>query len=127
MKKLYVALLSIFFVTSVNANCPFTDRFTVSALNSTKILNAKTASNVHYEKISDTVFSLSCADSSSKDSGYLYIDVGYNSGNKCSLVIHDGPQKTEATLTTVICNDKISFAGMNHGFASHDYTLLFVD
>lgn len=108
-------------------SCPFTDSFSLNGPVGTYILNASSEGNLKITKPSSTYFSLSCGDDQKSNSGDVFVDIGISDNNKCSLTIHDGPYEMNPTVSTVYCNGKLKYAGMDHVYGSYTYTLKFIN
>lgn len=105
--------------------CPFRDKFTLSVPDQVKILSAIPQGNVYYTQKSDNYFELSCAHSSDL-SGELFIKIGYDNDNQCSLIVRDGPFELNPSVSKIYCNGtKLAYIGMDHIRGTYDYILKF--
>lgn len=133
MKKMTRSLLAAVITGCLTMNaaanvCPFTDHFVIESTVPIYVINASTKGNLSYEQITANYFRLSCGSTSSTAGGDLYLEVGLNNSQKCSLVIHDGPYVMNPAITDIYCggaNGTLHFMGLDHPFGSYNYTLKF--
>lgn len=122
-----VTLASIPIMSNAKAlSCPFNDSFSLNGPFNTYILSTSVQGNLKITQPDSTYFSLSCANDHESGSGDVFIDVGISDRNKCSLTIHDGPYEMNPSVSSVYCNSKIKYAGMDHVYGSYSYTLKFI-
>lgn len=121
-----VALLSLpLFANAANPtlSCPFTDFFPIKGAG-VEILEKPAPyvlGHLTAEIESPTYFNLQCGDSNVYG-GDLYVDVGLDDNNKCSLVIHDGPFTSPTVHAS--CKGIVNYRGMD-STVSHNYNLNF--
>lgn len=131
IKLLSTCFAATLFALSLSSNanamiCPFTDYFAIDIPTNGKILNYPyVLGNLRFEKQTDTFFQLSCNNNSDTSSGDLYIDVGINQYNMCTLTVHDGPYVNNPEVTNVICTGNLNFNGIDHVWGSKSYKLKF--
>jgi hypothetical protein len=124
------ACAALMMMPAANAKtvCPFTDHFFIQAPLPLTILKQETEGNLAFTQMTPTYFRLSCSDIRDVRGGLAFVTIGMDQNIQCKLTIKDGPYEMNPTVTEVYCGgpgSKISYIGMDHPFASHDYTLKF--
>ncbi len=123
---LFLAVAPLAFSAKPTLICPFKDTFNLDVISPGRIINTPfTTGNLAYMQESDTTFALSCASNVNYSAGDLYVDVGFDQGNKCTLTIHDGPLVMNPAVSYVNCIGNINYAGMSHVDGKYEYTLNF--
>lgn len=103
--------------------CGFIDYFAIAEPAGASILGQPyTLGNLSYEQQSDTYFNLQCGDGH-VFSGSLFIDVGFDNNNKCSLTITDGPFASPLVVDSQ-CKGVIHYNGID-STVPHSYNLRF--
>lgn len=124
---LFLAATSLTFAAKPTLICPFKDKFKLDTIVAgARIINTPfTTGNLAYQQDGDDQFALSCASNVNYGAGDLFIDIGYNQVNKCTLTIHDGPLVMNPVVSYVNCIGSFNYAGISHVDGKYDYTLKF--
>jgi uncharacterized Zn-finger protein len=134
VKNQMIGVLSgILFVLPVASHaraliCPFTDHIKISAPKAVSLLSLHAETGLLAEKVNSTAFDISCAGADTKSSHYVYVDIGYNADNKCSVKLKDGPYELSPTIESWHCDGEkvLRLMGLEHDrIFSYDYTLTF--
>lgn len=130
-QKTFLTFLALSFLslplaaTAKTYYCPFTDKFAINIPKSGKILDALVQGNVSYTYLSDTFFTLGCANDRNVGSGDVTMNVGFDDTHKCTIILHDGPYVINPSVTVLKCDGEVNFNGIEGLLGSHNYTLYF--
>lgn len=128
MKKMLLTGLALA-MTAFNANaktqiCPFTDFFAISAPPGYTISSIISDGNIISTSQGPRNFTISCKDYASTRSGKVYLTVGIDQDNLCTIHITDGPYEMNPYVNFVNCTGDLQYSGIEHE-RGYSYTLKF--